>query len=289
MATNRKIHIALAFDQNFWAPAYATMRSICLSTHRRKDLVFHLCHTELNEQSLVDLEAIGTEFGSTLNHYVIDTDPDYLLLAETLPHERHIPAVMYARLMFGKILPKTVARLIYIDCDIHVRHPIETLYGTNLKGRPLGAVTDPHAPRFSNGRDVKQDRDLLDPADPFFNSGLLLIDLNAWREMDVIATLHQLEKEGKLGRFVNDQQLLNYLFKRNWTQVDPSWNTLAASRMIEALDPKAVHHTGRDKPWNLFSLAPFARVYRHVMTNALYNRYMRYRWVKWWKGLIGLN
>ena len=35
------IHIVLTFDDNFWAPAYAVARSICLST-RRRDLVFHL-------------------------------------------------------------------------------------------------------------------------------------------------------------------------------------------------------------------------------------------------------
>ena len=36
------IHIVLAFDDNFWAPAFTLMRSACLSTHRRQDLVFHL-------------------------------------------------------------------------------------------------------------------------------------------------------------------------------------------------------------------------------------------------------
>lgn len=288
MPVKTSIHIALAFDQNFWAPAYATMRSICLSTRRRTDLVFHLCHTALKDFARTDLQRIEEEFGAALFYYEIDTDPDYLLLAETLPHERHIPAVMYARLMFGRILPKNVSRLIYVDCDIHVRHAIEELYEADLEGRPVGAVADPHSPRFSNGRDVNQDRDLLDPADPFFNSGLLLIDLDAWRKRDIVGELRRLDDQKLLGRFVNDQQLLNYLFKQNWTPIDSGWNTLAASRVIEALDPKAVHHTGRDKPWNVITRAPFARVYRHVMTNELYYRYMRYRWAKWWKGLAGL-
>ena len=33
------IHIALTFDDSYWAPAYATMRSICLTTRRRGDIV----------------------------------------------------------------------------------------------------------------------------------------------------------------------------------------------------------------------------------------------------------
>ncbi len=37
-----QLHIALSFNDKFWAPAYAVMRSICLTSTRRKDIVFHL-------------------------------------------------------------------------------------------------------------------------------------------------------------------------------------------------------------------------------------------------------
>jgi hypothetical protein len=32
------IQIALTFEDPTWAPAFATMRSICLTTHRRPEL-----------------------------------------------------------------------------------------------------------------------------------------------------------------------------------------------------------------------------------------------------------
>ncbi len=40
MTTDTAIHIALTFDDGFWAPAFATMRSIALSSRRRSDLNF---------------------------------------------------------------------------------------------------------------------------------------------------------------------------------------------------------------------------------------------------------
>ena len=52
------MHIALTFDDNFWAPAYATMRSVCLFTHRRSELVFHLCHRTITDQHRADLAKI---------------------------------------------------------------------------------------------------------------------------------------------------------------------------------------------------------------------------------------
>jgi lipopolysaccharide biosynthesis glycosyltransferase len=286
MPDPKPIHIALAFDQNFWAPAYATARSICLSTRRRKDLVFHLCHTEIDAQSVSDLDLIAEEFGATVVHHDIGADADYVHFAETLPHTRFISAVTYARLMFTRTIPD-VLRLTYLDCDMLVRAPIEEIAEADLGGKPMGAVKDPHALRFANGRDGNTGRDLFDPADPFFNAGLLVIDLDAWRRIDVVGRLYALEKEGILTRLSEDQQMLNYIFKNNWHAFDKSWNMHAVGRAQEALDPKLVHYTGRDKPWNLITLAPFNRVYRHVMTNELYYRYARFRRRKFWSALIG--
>lgn len=283
------LHIALAFDENFWAPAYATMRGICLSTHRRRDLVFHLCHPELSPAVIADLRLIAGEFDAHLVHHDIAADAEYAHFSALLPHTIHISEVMYARLFFDRIVGPGIPRLLYIDCDILVRWPIEQLLASDLEGRALGAVKEPHALVNSNGRDGKKDRDLFDPADPFFNSGLLLIDLDKWRAMDIAGRLRGLETDGILQRLRNDQQVLNYLFKGNWTALDGGWNTLAAGRALEAVDPKAVHYTGLDKPWNLVSFQPFHRVYRHVMTNEVFYRYMRQRWQRRWLGRLGLG
>jgi lipopolysaccharide biosynthesis glycosyltransferase len=279
------LHIALAFDERFWAPAYATMRGICLSTHRRADLVFHLCHPALSAQAIADLGRIGAEFGATLVHHDIDSLADYAHFAKSLPHTRYISEVMYARLFFDRIVGAEVERLAYIDSDILVRWPIEDFLSQDLEGRALGAIKEPHALVCSNRRDGNQDRDLFDPADPYFNSGVLLMDLAKWRDMDIAGRLYALEKEGTLVRLYNDQQILNYLFKNNWTQLDRGWNTLASSTAIEGLDPKAVHYTGVVKPWHLVTVLPFRRIYRHVMTNDFFYRYMRQRWRWYWQDL----
>jgi hypothetical protein len=42
--------VALTFDDNFWAPAYAVARSICLTSKRREDVVIHFCHFGLSAE-----------------------------------------------------------------------------------------------------------------------------------------------------------------------------------------------------------------------------------------------
>jgi lipopolysaccharide biosynthesis glycosyltransferase len=286
---DRALHIALAFDENFGPPAYATARGICLSTRRRGDLVFHLCHPGLTNETLALLETIVAEFGATLVHHNVAEDPDYRHFASSLPHTRYISEVMYARLLLGRIIDPAIKRIVYLDCDILVRAPIEGLLEQDLGGRPLGAVRDGQAPVPGNGRDIRQLRDLLDPADRFFNSGVLVIDLDQWREIEIVAALTALQKDGTLERLGNDQRILNHLFGNNWTQIDPSWNTFAVGKLVELTDPKAVHYTGLDKPWNLINFAPFGRPYRHVMTNEVFYRYMRQRWVRSLKAKLGMR
>lgn len=277
---NNQLHVALAFDERFWAPAFATIRSVCLTTRRRKDLVFHLCYPGLSGEAITTLNKIETEFGAKIVHHDVAHDQTYRHFAATLPHTRYISAAAYARMIFDKILDPEITRLIYLDCDLLIRSPIENLLQSDLGGAPIGAVKDAHALRFSNGRDCIGDTDLLDPADPYFNSGVMVIDLDAWRKMDMAKSLFTLQEKGILERLPNDQQILNYLFANNWQELDQRWNMFGVNRAIEALDPHIVHYTGPNKPWNLISGLPFARVYRHVMTNELFYRYMRLRW-KW--------
>ncbi len=282
---DEKLHVALAFDEAFCIPAYATMRSICLTTRRRRDLVFHLCHPQLPDSLMEILERIGGEFGSRMVHHDLNGNEDYQHFARILPHTRHISAVMYARMMLDQIVPETVRRLLYVDCDILVRAPIEELLASNLGGLALGAIKEPHSLRFAHGRDAIENHDLFDPADPFFNSGVMVMDLEKWREKTSLQRLEEAEKSGALSRLANDQQVLNFLFKNNWQQLDGAWNMFGVSKAIEGLDPKAVHYTGLNKPWNMINGLPFSRVYRHVMTNELFYRYMRQRWAAKFKRL----
>ena len=63
------IHVVLTFDDNFWAPAFAVARSICLTTTRKRDLVLHLIHDGLKPERLADFAALVTEFGCSVRHY----------------------------------------------------------------------------------------------------------------------------------------------------------------------------------------------------------------------------
>ncbi len=274
---SQPIHIALTFDDNFWAPAYATMRSVCLSTHRRTDLVFHLCHRPLTEEHVADLKKIEDEFGASLVWYDLDNDDRFLDIISRARYHKRTTNIVYARLLFDRLLPETVERLIYIDCDMYVRSPIEELYDMDMEGHPIAAVRDPYSFHIIGDRDLRQNQDLFHLADLYFNAGLIVIDMDGWRKADIPGWLERLIADGTMDRLYYDQDLLNLVFHNNWKRLDTLWNTLNPRVAHEAFDPKLLHYTGPRKPWNLVSGTAFARAYRHVMTNELFYRYMRHR------------
>ncbi|QYO77054.1 glycosyltransferase family 8 protein [Devosia salina] len=280
------LHIALTFDDNFWAPAYTVMRSICLSTHRRADLVFHLLHMPLSAEHRADLERIGAEFGASLRFYPLADMPAFETLVAGLPQHGRWPKVVYARLMLADLLPPDVPRVIYLDCDMLVRWPIEQLYDIDLGGQPLGAVRDSIAPFIALRRDMVQNADIFDGADPYFNSGMLVIDLAHWRDIDIAAEIAALAASGVLSRLYFDQDLLNLIFRGRWQPLPWRWNTIDADAAHEALDPAILHFTKTTKPWALragiLHATAYARWYRHVMTNELFYRFARHRWKRWW-------
>lgn len=148
----------------------------------------------------------------------------------------HISISAYARLFVASMLPDDVRRIIYMDCDMIVRESLRSLWNTELEGKVLGAVQDTVPLRFKDPVGV-------DDADKYLNSGLLLIDMDKWRQqnlewqcMDFI--------NGKQGQVIHhDQGVLNGVLKNEW-HVLPLANNLMTCHYI--FSPKKIRKYFKD-------------------------------------------
>jgi len=283
------MHVALTFNDRYWALAYTVMRSICLTTTRRKDLVFHLCHTALGPDHAAVLNRITEEFGAPLLHYDPEQNAVFADLVATLRKSERFPSIVYARLVLDKLLPADVDRVIYLDCDVMVCQPIETLYDIDMGGKPIAAAFDPFHLGITKGRDVRQKQTPFDTGDRYFNSGVLLIDLKRYAAVDLPAKIYAMADSGMLKTLFFDQDLLNLVFLNNWQPLDWRFNVLEPRPPHEPMHPVIVHYTGHRHPWNMFSGTAFQRLYRHVMTNDIYYAYLAERLPGWLQPLLGRN
>lgn len=112
----------------------------------------------------------------------------------------------FSRLFLLHVLPKNMDKIIYIDCDMIIRHSLKSLWEMDMEGTWCMSADDCRGKMYR--------KDIGIPMDSIYtNNGLMVIDLNAWRKNDV---------ESKFIEFINeyhgditymDQGVLNGVFQ----------------------------------------------------------------------------
>ena len=282
------IEIAMAFDDAFWAPTYATMRSICLTTPHPERLRFHLLHRTLTPEHHAAIASIGRDYGARLNF--IDIDARGILIDRIAGFPRiklrRLNPIVYARLFLGDLLDPEIKRVLYLDSDIFVRTALDPLYDMDMAGHAIAAVLQPDRMHVIAGKDLRA-RTAFSMAQPYFNAGVMLIDMAQYRQMDFAAALAQLPPE-ELALFYYDQDMINFCFRGRILEVDPRWNLQNAEPAHEVFNPAIVHYSANPKPWFAWSRVAFKRTYRHLMTNEYYYRYRCERVVRMVRGWLKL-
>jgi lipopolysaccharide biosynthesis glycosyltransferase len=285
----RPIHVALNFNDSYWALAFTVMRSVCLSSRLRREIVFHLCHGPLRADHAATIETIATEFGATLRHRDPEEEPEFRATVDTLPANDRFPRIVYTRLLLDRLLPADVDRVLYLDCDIMVRRPIEELFDLDMQGFPIAAVADPYHDGIKLGRDIRTKESPFDSAAPYFNSGVLLVDRAAFAAADLPGKVKEFALTGVLEKLYFDQDILNLVFAENWLELPWRFNLMLPRKPHESLGPVILHYTGFRRPWLPYSGAAFSRTYRHVMTNDVFYRQLRERWLRALRRLVGMK
>jgi len=275
------IEIALTFDDNFWAPAYASMRSVCLTTSDPARLRFHLLVQGLSPAHRAVIDSIATDYGATLNLIELD---ERNVLGERIAgfpsiRMRRFRPVIYARLFLGELLPAEVERVLYLDSDVFVRSPIEALYEIDMNGKAIAAALQPDRLHCIAGKDLRT-RQVFTLGQPYFNSGVMLIDMRQYRGVDFAAALSGSLPQSEIDMFYYDQDILNFVFRGRFHQLDYRWNLQNPLEAHEILDPHILHYSANPKPWFAWSRVAFKRTYRHLMTNRYFYQYRRERLVR---------
>jgi lipopolysaccharide biosynthesis glycosyltransferase len=176
-----------------------------------------------------------------------------------------LPQAAFCRYLAAELLPDT-HRCVYLDGDVLVRHDPGPLAQTNLRGHTLGAVRSRVAPFVASPGGVRAWFELGMPgAAPYFNSGVLVMDLDRWRAGNVTTRLTEFLVRHGEGTWFSDQEALNAVLWDDWEPLDRTWNyvTHVAESFLpapedEPPDPGIVHFAGRAKPWTYGSMPMFA-------------------------------
>lgn len=186
-----------------------------------------------------------------------------------------------ARLFIGRLLPASVERIIYFDCDIVIHDSLQDLWDTKLGDCVLAGV-----PEFNIHPKIREDLG-LDDTMPYFNSGMLVIDVHRWREENIEAAILENAKlyNGKLNYV--DQDLINLTLKgrikilptrynfahfiryfpyRYILKITPSYAAITEEEVRLAIErPAVIHFLGDQRPWFRGNHNPYQKYYDHYL------------------------
>lgn len=195
----------------------------------------------------------------------------------------------FARLFISQLLPISCERILYLDCDTIVRHPLDSLYETSFDGKVACGVMD------CLSREHRRMLGLA-PDELYINSGVMLIDLKAWRQNEVDSKIFQIIERFHGNIPYADQGLLNLALRGKIKELHPRFNctqiyttfqfdelmtyrkpSLRPSKqdLMEAVEnPSIVHFTTlfcASRPWQQNARGPFFDDWKHYKSISPWN------------------
>jgi lipopolysaccharide biosynthesis glycosyltransferase len=207
--------IACATDSRFAELAGALLRSIAVNGDVPEAEIV-VCGDGLSEREKSRL----TESASVLKTRFIDIAGAHRARIAGFKTTRHETTSTFTRLLLPELLSDVTGRILYLDVDMIVNDSLRPLFEMPLNGHPIAAVQNPGDPDRFARLNRKFGRA---PDGPNINAGLLVIDLDKWREFDIADRCFEVLSWAPNVLFA-DQDAINAVAGDTVELLDRTWN-----------------------------------------------------------------
>ena len=257
------IHVAMAADAGFVMPLAVALTSLALA-HDPGELAVTVLHDGIAEP---DRERIGRNLAGRFEVCWRQVATEELDGAQYM---NDLSQATVFRLQLPELVAPSLERVIFLDADTVVCGSLRPLWEMDLAGHLLAAVRDSGAPFAAGPHGTDWKRLGLEPSEPYFNAGLLVIGLQAWRSAAVSSAVLEVLRE--FSTPWGDQCGLNAVLHGRWKELPRRWNVQTSDAEERSLawalwpddvrqalsDPAVIHYTERDKPWDPGTHHPLA-------------------------------
>ncbi|MBX3539029.1 MAG: glycosyltransferase family 8 protein [Chelatococcus sp.] len=267
-APDRRAVLCLTPDARYFKAAVVAARSILAAERDLPADIAILCDAE---DIAPDYDALPADIRARITLLPWERSSE----TAALPLGRHVTQAAYRRLFLPALLGERYRRIIYLDSDMVVVRPgLSRLLSLELAGCPVAAAIDMiFLKDFEDGPLTAEFRAYraglgLPLAQPYFNSGLLVIDPEAWREQAVTEKALAFLTAAPARCLFHDQSALNAVLQGNWLALSPRYNFMGDFQLLDLealIAPVVMHFVNHPKPWHFMDWAGedrFARIYR---------------------------
>lgn len=257
MSNEPPIRLVLAADSNYAMPMAVAMCSAAANCAENRELEVFVIHDSISGglAKRVESSLASVRRHASLNWLSV---PNGSISGLRVIHG-HMNPLIYARLLIPTLLPSDCNRAIYIDSDVVVEGDISDLWDIPLASKSVAAVRDRIGTVGSSGGLANYEELGINPASPYFNSGLLLLDVARWRNLDISSKVFSYLRTHAAHLQMGDQDGLNAVLHDDWIELPSRWNQqiipLALRRGRESValphreEGGVLHYISGEKPW----------------------------------------
>jgi lipopolysaccharide biosynthesis glycosyltransferase len=264
--------LVCAADDKYAMPLSVAVRSALENINKKRDVILFIIdggikiHNKNKILNSLTSEKCNVKFIPKPNALLKDIEETHLYCeANNITLNNYVSLACYYRLLIPELLPKNLKKVIYLDSDLIVRGDLEDLWQIDLEENYVLAAQDIWIRFISAPEGLLNYKELgMASGSKYFNSGVLVINLEKWR-MDKIAikAIQYIKENSKYIRY-HDQDVLNAILGGKWGELDPRWNCQNTIRSYSSWkespfseeiydnlihDPYIIHYVTRLKPW----------------------------------------
>lgn len=272
------IHILCATD-NAYVPYLGIMLTSLFESNAGEHFIIHMMTDgQLSEKSLQDFNLLMKRYQHHIEYLRIDPA---IVAHFPIRDGDHVSLATYYRLFAPKLLSNEVHKILYLDGDIVIDGSIRELLSIDISDKAIAAVID----ESYYSKEIYY-RLNLNPAIPYTSAGVLLINLDYWRDFSVTEQCMDCLAKMPDKLLFHDQDILNVVLQDEKILLPIKWNyqngyirpwtfnqytpVLQREIMSTAECPTIIHFSGPSKPWFLLNDNPYKSYFNHYKKKSLW-------------------
>ena len=284
------MNVLYQFNELYAPFAGASIVSL-FENNREQEITVYILGEELSNDSVDKFDEIRKTYN--INIVIKDTkDIIEKMKSWGMPPYRGSYAANL-RLFLPYFLDDSVSRVLYLDADTIVNNSIKMFYETPLEGKAVAMILD------SLGNSYKENNLGFEKNDFYFNSGVILYDLNKWRELQYSQKIIDHVKAGNTHYTSPDQDLINVICKDEILKVSAKYNFqpvhmvypintyfkcyeqegyYTVEELEEAKKDIVIYHSFRfvgEFPWNKGTIHPYRDLFDFYLKCTPWKEYIR--------------
>ena len=243
-------------DNGYVRHLCVTILSI-LDKNPNDDIAFHIITCELSKENREYIFSLLVEYHASVRFYDVDINTLKKFSVGKLTGNPNISYAAYLRLFIPNLLSQNIDKVLYLDCDIVVIGSLFELWNKDICQYCLAALDD-----YGNAQKSGAERLGLESGFKYFNSGVMLINLQKLREMNFMKKVQDYLVTDGYRILMHDQDILNGLLYKQRLPLEERWNMMRNTD--NTTDYSIIHFAGL-KPWYIECPHPLKHIYYHYL------------------------